>query len=127
MQNLQFGAPACWTVHGTQQRKVSSQNSALGVIRKVSQSKSIENFSFNAIGYWTTELGGLNQVVHVWKYGQLIQSYLTIDNISPFHLDSYSERAGVRAKLAVDKEWQAEYFQKILPWLQHQDNLTMKR
>ena len=42
-------------------------------------------------------------------------------------LDSYSQRAGVRAKLAGDTSWQQEYFQKILPWLQHQDNLTMKR
>merc|ERR1711997_825560 len=60
------------------------------------------------LGYWTAELGGLNQVVHVWKY------------------DSYSHRADVRAKLAVDQEWQSEYFQKILPWFQHQDNFTMK-
>ena len=22
------------------------------------------------LGYWTTELGGLNQVVHLWQYGQ---------------------------------------------------------
>ena len=21
------------------------------------------------IGYWTTELGGLNEVVHIWEYG----------------------------------------------------------
>jgi len=61
------------------------------------------------LGYWTTELGGLNQVVHLWEYGSL------------------SERAGVRAKLGGDPEWQAEYFQKILPWLQHQDNITLSR
>ncbi len=24
------------------------------------------------IGYWTTELGGLNEVVHIWEYGKLI-------------------------------------------------------
>jgi len=22
------------------------------------------------IGYWTVEYGGLNQVVHIWKYGE---------------------------------------------------------
>lgn len=60
------------------------------------------------LGYWTAELGGLNQVVHIWEY------------------DSYSHRANVRAKLGGDPEWQSEYFQKILPWLQHQDNFTMK-
>ena len=25
------------------------------------------------IGYWTTELGGLNEVVHLWEYGKLIE------------------------------------------------------
>jgi len=59
------------------------------------------------LGYWTTELGGLNQVVHLWQY------------------DSYAHRAGVRARLGRDQEWQSEYFQKILPWLQHQNNLTL--
>ena len=44
-----------------------------------------------------------------------------------FIVDSYSHRANVRAKLGGDPEWQSEYFQKILPWLQHQDNFTMKR
>jgi hypothetical protein len=40
---------------------------------------------------------------------------------------SYGERAGVRAKLAVDQAWQEEYFQKILPMLQHQENITLDR
>jgi len=60
------------------------------------------------LGYWTTELGGLNQVVHLWQY------------------ESYSHRAEIRARLGGDQEWQQEYFQRILPWLQHQDNLTLE-
>merc|ERR1712241_889708 len=60
------------------------------------------------LGYWTTELGGLNQVVHLWQY------------------ESYSHRAEIRARLGGDQEWQQEYFQKILPWLQLQDNLTLE-
>ena len=24
------------------------------------------------LGYWTAELGGLNQVVHIWYYGKVI-------------------------------------------------------
>merc|ERR1712080_65163 len=60
------------------------------------------------LGYWTVELGGLNQVTHIWEY------------------ESYSHRAGVRAKLAADPQWQKEYFQKILPWLQHQDNIGLE-
>jgi len=59
------------------------------------------------LGYWTAELGGLNQVVHLWEYGSL------------------NERAGVRAKLGGDPEWQAEYFQKILPMFQNQENYTL--
>jgi len=59
------------------------------------------------LGYWTTELGGLNEVVHLWEY------------------DSLSSRAAVRAKLGVDEAWQREYFQLILPMLQHQNNLTL--
>jgi len=59
------------------------------------------------LGYWTTELGGLNQVVHLWEY------------------DSLAARASVRAKLGGDPDWQAQYFQRILPWLQKQDNLTL--
>jgi len=58
------------------------------------------------LGYWTTELGGLNEVVHLWEYGSL------------------SERAGVRAKLGADPVWQADYFQKILPMMTKQDNIT---
>merc|ERR1712223_1609010 len=40
------------------------------------------------LGYWTVELGGLNQVTHLWEY------------------DSYSHRAGVRAKLGGHQQWQ---------------------
>merc|ERR1719327_1342870 len=60
------------------------------------------------LGYWTVELGGLNQVTHLWEY------------------DSYSHRAGVRAKLGGHQQWQEEYFQKILPLLQHQDNMAFR-
>merc|ERR1712117_597722 len=49
------------------------------------------------LGYWTVELGGLNQVTHLWEY------------------DSYSHRAGVRAKLGGHQQWQEEYFQKFCP------------
>jgi len=58
-------------------------------------------------GYWTVELGGVNQVVHLWEY------------------DSYEHRAGVRAKLASDNDWISQYFGKILPWFQSQANMTL--
>ena len=40
-------------------------------------------------------------------------------------LDSYDHRAGVRAKLASDADWISQYFGKILPWFQKQDNMTL--
>ena len=39
--------------------------------------------------------------------------------------DSYDHRSGVRAKLAGDQGWISQYFGKILPWLQQQENLTL--
>ncbi|XP_067886785.1 protein NipSnap homolog 3A isoform X2 [Heterodontus francisci] len=51
------------------------------------------------IGYWTVEIGCLNEVFHIWKY------------------DSYMERSAVRAALTKDKEWQQNYISKMLPML----------
>ncbi|KAM3612915.1 uncharacterized protein V6R79_016911 [Siganus canaliculatus] len=56
------------------------------------------------IGYWSVEYGGLNQVVHLWKY------------------DSYSQRASVRAALAKDPSWISEYISQALPMMVSQDN-----
>ncbi|XP_032788859.2 protein NipSnap homolog 3B [Daphnia magna] len=56
------------------------------------------------IGYWTSELGGLNEVVHIWEY------------------DSLEHRAQVRANLAGNAEWIQRYFAKILPWMSGQQN-----
>lgn len=36
------------------------------------------------IGYWTTELGGLNEVVHIWEYGKSILLMKSLPN-SPFN------------------------------------------
>lgn len=55
-------------------------------------------------GYWTVELGGVNQVFHIWKY------------------DDYTHRATVRAALGQDKEWQEKYMTKMLPLLDKQEN-----
>ncbi|KAH3784819.1 protein NipSnap homolog 3A-like [Dreissena polymorpha] len=57
------------------------------------------------LGYWTCELGGgINDMVHIWEY------------------DSLQHRAEVRQKLAGDPAWIGNYFSKILPWLQRQEN-----
>lgn len=59
------------------------------------------------VGFWTSEIGGLNQVVHLWEYGSL------------------SERAGVRARLAADPEWLSRYISPIVVMLQRQDNVLL--
>ena len=66
-------------------------------------------------------------MVHIWKYGKYHTNLIIVKLLNYKYLDSYQHRASVRAKLGGDAEWQAEYFQKILPWLQHQDNCTLKR
>ena len=49
-----------------------------------------------------------------------------ISSFVNFDIDSYEHRAGVRAKLASDDNWISQYFGKILPWFQKQDNMTLK-
>ncbi|XP_043202345.1 protein NipSnap homolog 3A-like isoform X2 [Amphibalanus amphitrite] len=61
------------------------------------------------LGYWTSELGGLHQVVHLWPY------------------ESLSHRASVRAALASDTTWLQEYVGPVLnPAVLGQDNLLMR-
>ncbi|KAM5194325.1 protein NipSnap homolog 3A-like [Mantella aurantiaca] len=55
------------------------------------------------VGYWTYEFGGLNKVLHIWKY------------------DSFAHRSAVRSKLPHDKEWQDNYISYVLPMIEKQD------
>ena len=55
------------------------------------------------IGYFSTEVGTLNQVVHLWAYQDL------------------DERARKRAELVADEEWRA-YVAKVRPLILHQEN-----
>lgn len=54
-------------------------------------------------GYWTTEIGPLNQVVHLWSYKDL------------------NERARLRAELGKNERWAKEYLPLIRPILVRQD------
>lgn len=56
----------------------------------------------NLIGYFVTEIGPLNQTIHLWGY------------------DSYEERARRRAELTANEEWRA-FFSAILPLLAEQE------
>ncbi len=55
------------------------------------------------VGYFSTEFGTLNQVVHIWAY------------------DSLDERARLRAKLWQDPAWIA-YIAEVLPLIEKMEN-----
>jgi hypothetical protein len=54
-------------------------------------------------GYWLTDIGPLNQVMHLWSYADL------------------NERARLRAELAKNPRWTGEYIPLIRPHLIRQD------
>lgn len=54
-------------------------------------------------GYWSTEIGPLNQVMHLWSYSDL------------------NERTRLRAELAKNPRWNTEYTPLIRPLLMRQD------
>ncbi len=54
------------------------------------------------VGYFTTEIGPLNQIIHMWGY------------------DSFEDRAKRRAQMAADPGWKA-YIAKIQPLIQTQE------
>jgi len=59
------------------------------------------------VGYWTTELGMLNQVVHMWEYADV------------------AARAQARAGLAQDPRWQQEFIPRAQPLLVWQENMLL--
>jgi hypothetical protein len=58
-------------------------------------------------GFWVTEIGGQNQMVHIWEY------------------ESLTQRKAVRDALAADASWIGGYVDTIRPHLQKQDNVFM--
>jgi hypothetical protein len=59
------------------------------------------------VGYWSTELGPLNQVVHLWEYRDI------------------AARAEARAGLARDERWRTEFLPKGQPLLLWQENMLL--
>jgi len=60
----------------------------------------------NLLGWYYTDFGPQNQIVHVWGY------------------KSYEDRDKRRATLHASPEWKA-FLQKILPLIRHQENKTL--
>ena len=59
------------------------------------------------LGYWSTELGPLNQVVHIWEFADL------------------AARTAARAGLAKDERWVKEYLPVSGPLLEAQENMIL--
>ncbi len=59
------------------------------------------------VGYWTTEIGELNQVAHLWEY------------------ENFDHRTRVRAALAKDKAWNTQYLARSRPMLQRQESMVL--
>ena len=67
-------------------------------------SREIRGDNFGKLeGYWFTEIGPLNQVMHLWSYSDL------------------NERARLRAELAKNARWTGEYVAVIRPLLARQE------
>ena len=57
----------------------------------------------NPVGYFTTEVGNVNEIVHMWGYADL------------------ADRTKRRAAMAADPAWQA-YLQKSREYMKHMNN-----
>ena len=67
-------------------------------------SRDIRGNNFGKLeGYWSTEIGALNQVLHMWSFSDL------------------NERAKLRAELAKNARWAGEYIPLIRPLLVRQE------
>lgn len=56
------------------------------------------------VGYWATEMGQLNQAIHLWEY------------------DNFEHRTRVRSALAKDQAWNADFLPRIRPMIQRQES-----
>ena len=59
------------------------------------------------VGYWTTEVGELNQVVHLWEY------------------EDFRHHAEVRARLAKDKAWTGHYLARSRLMIGRQESMIL--
>lgn len=86
------------------------------------------------VGFWITELGGINEVYHLWEFGKFWRSGLcpspqSHDTLTHTHtlslshtqihthtfIDNYQHRAAVRKALTLDEKWNEQCLSKIRP------------
>jgi hypothetical protein len=87
-------------------RTYTARPGAVGELAKAAAtiSRDIRGDNFGKLeGYWITEIGSLNQVLHMWSYADL------------------NERARLRAELAKNSRWNDEYITAIRPLLLRQE------
>jgi NIPSNAP len=61
----------------------------------------------NLVGFWSTEFGALNQVVHIWKY------------------DSLVHRTALRAELMQNPKWAHDFLPKAMAMLDRMDSVIL--
>jgi len=61
----------------------------------------------NLVGFWFTEFGGLNQVVHIWSFTSLDQ------------------RAALRAELMKNPRWAADFLPLAMPMLDRMTSVIL--
>jgi hypothetical protein len=59
------------------------------------------------VGYWRSEVGELNQVLHLWRY------------------ESLDDRAARRAALYEDPEWTETFLPRAWPYVQRQHSTVL--
>jgi hypothetical protein len=95
-------------IHELRRYTIKPGKTAEYVEQAASIGRSVRGDRFGKLlGYWSTELGPLNQVVHLWEYADL------------------GARATARAGLAKDERWTKEYLPATQPLLEAQENLIL--
>ena len=61
----------------------------------------------NLVGFWFTEFGGLNQVVHIWSY------------------TSYEQRVALRAELMQNPRWATDFLPVAMPMLDRMSSVVL--
>lgn len=61
----------------------------------------------NLVGFWSTEFGALNQVVHIWRY------------------ESLDQRASLRAGLMNNPRWTNDFLPFAMPMLDRMHSVIM--